>query len=308
MMTSEKKEHIVTITNLIQRDNIMQEDEMLKKKLLEAFKFTADFLNNNNLTWWACGGTMLGAVRHHNIIPWDDDIDIMMPREDYNKLIQIKEKLKDTGYVLLTPNDEGYYLGSAKMCNWNTTIVEARSYRKAVGVYVDIFPHDRFNYDINEYKKRGKKYRKRLFAYTMAMTQFSFKEAIESIKDKHFGVLLYGLVSLLYPIKLQKFYRKRFLEVEQFFNEGSGEYMASPTGAYGTREFFKSKWFNETIEMPFSDFVVKVPSNYHEYLTVMYGDYMTLPPLEKRNSHHGMYYVNLERHYEWEELRAKGIL
>ena len=77
------------------------------------------------------------------------------------------------------------------------------------------------------------------------------------------------------------------------FNVGSGRFIASPTGAYGTREFFDSSWFLETLEVPFNDFYVKVPKGFDGYLTVMYGDYMKLPPKSKMISHHNQYYIDL---------------
>ena len=268
-------------------------DLALKKKLLETFKFTIDFLESHQLKWWACGGTMLGAIRHHDIIPWDDDIDIMMPREDYNKLITISEELEKTHYRFICPRDEDYYLTSAKIYDTNTTLIESKRYNLPIGVFVDIFPLDQFNLSYKEYCKLYKKYNRAAMRLKLSMARFSVSEALYDIKANHKGAFLSGLFSLFFPYKNRLLYRQRFLEIEKMFDYGSGAHIASPTGAYKTREFFDSKWFKNTISVQFNSFTVRVPENYHEYLTTMYGDYLKLPPVEKRTTHHSFQYINI---------------
>ena len=129
-----------------------------RQKLLDTFKFTIRFFESHNLRWWACGGTMLGAIRHHDIIPWDDDIDIIMPRDDYNKLLDDAIDLKDSHYSLITPRDQNYYLTSAKIYDNKTTLIESRRYPFAIGVFVDIFPLDQFDYSFKEYCYLFKRY------------------------------------------------------------------------------------------------------------------------------------------------------
>lgn len=268
-------------------------DIAFKQILLETFKFTIDFLESHELKWWACGGTMLGAIRHHDIIPWDDDIDIMMPRNDYNRLIDLSKDLVGTNYRFICPRDEDYYLPSAKIYDTSTTIIESKRYPFPIGVFVDIFPLDQFDYSIEEYKAKFKKYNRVASRFKLGMARYSISEAISDIKTKHLGSLFYGMKSLLFPYRKREKYRASFLGIEQMFNNAKGRNIASPTGAYGTKEFFRSEWFDETIECAFNDFSVKVPVGFKQYLTVMYGDYMKLPPEDKRVSHHCFYYIDL---------------
>ncbi len=269
-------------------------DIAFKQKLLETFKFTIDFLESHQLKWWACGGTMLGAIRHHDIIPWDDDIDIMMPRDDYNKLIDLSKELENTHYRFICPLDEDYYLTSAKIYDTSTTIIESKRYPFPIGVFVDIFPLDQFDYSYEEYCRLYKHYNRAAMGLKLGMARFSISEALYDIKTNHKGALLYGLISLFFPYRKRYTYRKRFLEIEQMFSHETGIHMASPTGAYGTREFFNSSVFAETIKVPFNTFYVCIPKGYHDYLTVLYGDYMKLPPMSDRVSHHGHYFISLK--------------
>lgn len=264
-----------------------------RQKLLETFRFTISFFESHNLRWWACGGTMLGAIRHHDIIPWDDDIDVIMPREDYNRLLEVAIDLNESHYSLVTPRDNDYYLTSAKIYDNKTTLIESKRYPSAIGVFVDIFPLDQFDYSFKEYCRMFKRYDRIAKRLKLGMARYSFSEAVRDLKNRHLGALYFGLQSLLYPFRRRNIYRKEFLEIEQMFNDGSGRHIASPTGAYGTREFFDSSWFLETIEVPFNVFSVKVPKGYDGYLTVMYGDYMELPPESKRFSHHDHFFVDL---------------
>lgn len=96
----------------------------MKNKLNEVFQFTIDFLNSYNLNWCVAYGTAIGAVRHHGIIPWDDDIDIFMPREDYNKFMSLRGELYDTHYRIIAMGDDNYWLPFAKLFDSNTTIWE----------------------------------------------------------------------------------------------------------------------------------------------------------------------------------------
>lgn len=279
-------------------------DDKLKIKLFEILSFTIDFFNKHNLRWFACGGTMLGAVRHNDIIPWDDDIDLMMPREDYDKLLSLKHEFENTRYRIASIADKGFYLTSAKIYDATTTIWEVRRYEFLIGAFVDIFPLDSTDFDHELYNKQHLLYSKARKNYQMALSHFTFSEMIWDLKNKHPNALLTGIQSLFHNRKLDQLYSVLLCADRMFANTGN-KYTVSPSGAYGTREFFLSEWFKDYMLFPFRDLMVRVPDGYKSYLTVMYGDYMTLPPVDKRVSHHSQYYVNLTEALTLEDVKNR---
>ena len=116
-----------------------------KSKVLEVLKYTIKFCEKNNLKYYLADGSALGCVRHKGYIPWDDDIDIYMPRKDYNRLISLKEKVSLDGYTVKSLKDKNYYLTFAKIYDSNTTVWEFKDCPDILGVYVDIFPLDLTN-------------------------------------------------------------------------------------------------------------------------------------------------------------------
>ena len=116
---------------------------LFKQKILQTFKFTKKILERHNLKYIACGGTVLGAVRHQGFIPWDDDIDIYMPREDYNKFIQLNSESEKEGYQIVSvEHSYGYYLPFAKVIDNNTltslTLLIAQSNPKEKDLIIDL--------------------------------------------------------------------------------------------------------------------------------------------------------------------------
>lgn len=273
--------------------------DALKEKLLETFLFAKDFFAKHDIRYVACGGTVLGAVRHKGFIPWDDDIDIYLPRADYNRLLAMGGELRQQGYEVISVANEGYYMPFAKISRLDTTVWEFERLPMVMGVFIDLFPLDEF--DEPDDVITARQYRSHFYfdKYINALSHYPFSSLLQCLVkgDVHgLGVRVLNLWRKRNPQR----YLQAFLDFEQGYVGRSGDKCVCVTQWEG--RIFKSEWFHDVIELPFESTTVTVPRAYHDYLTVLYGDYMQLPPEEKRIQHPN-YYLNLNQRLTLEEVK-----
>ncbi len=258
--------------------------EEMKKIELNILIYFTEVCEENNLRYYLGGGTLLGAVRHKGFIPWDDDIDVMMPRPDFQKLLSLS--INNENYNIIKPGAEGYYYNFAKLVD-TRTILEEKGIKRidGLGVYIDIFPLDgmpetpdarkkRFK-ELNSIRKRinntcllKPKFHRNPFAYLNACRIYNSNKNID-------------LSSL----------QKKYLDSALKNSFDDSEFVFAAGGAYGARDIFPGKWFKKEIELQFENLSVKAFNGYDFYLTQLYGDYMTLPPEDKRvTPHHTIVY------------------
>ena len=280
--------------------------DLYKRKLLETLSFTISLLETNKLKWFAAYGTAIGAVRHKGIIPWDDDIDICMPRDDYNKLLALSAELKDTKYRIISLGDDNYWLPFAKIYDSSTTILERKEYPCVFGVYIDIFPYDSINettvLNYNAaYSDIAASYRR----YSSCQKTINFNKYLSLIRKGHLGTLksLIGFDMMGFSSKERVLNEIR--EKEKIYSDENGSYYGSFTEPY--RKYFKKEWFSSSIWVPFENQNVRLPVGYDQYLSKIYGDYMALPPVEKRVLKHGIprCYCNLKEGITIEEVKKR---
>ena len=301
------------------------QSDPLKTRLLEVFQFAKEFFQQHNLRYIGCGGTVLGAIRHKGFIPWDDDIDLYMPRKDYEQLLQLAPEFQGTGYELLhwdnltlnsqssysLPTREGqggslnsqYYMPFAKIADCHSTIWEFRHLPFLFGVSIDIFPLDEF--DEADEVITARQYRSHYYfdKYLNAVSRYSCKDMLQALckADVHrLGVQVLSKWRSHNPRK----YLQAFRQFEETYkHNGPGPKCVCVTQWEG--RIFQSEWFHDVIEVPFEDTTLIIPRAYDAYLRKLYGDYMQLPPEEKRVSH-PHYFFDIDHRLTLEELRSRN--
>lgn len=268
----------------------MSELTPLQQKLLALLKAFHTVCETNKLTYYVAFGTMLGCVRHGGFIPWDDDIDVTMPRKDYEKLKQIMKKPSDD-YSFETSDmghkDFGYAFG--KFYDNHTTLIETSSLKTKRGIYLDVFPLDDAG---NTYKEAEKLYRKVYLSRVLLQSRlFPIKKGRGIFKNS---------VSL--AARLIPFYRPNKaaakLERKEALNTGKNALKAVFSG---TEDFTHCVLENAVYGKPalyqFENIQVYGPEQGEKYLEKVFGDWKTLPPEEKRVIRHDFIKLELDSSY-----------
>lgn len=249
-----------------------------------------------NIEYFLMGGTLLGAVRHHGFIPWDDDIDIIMKREDYDIFIRKAQSLLPDYYFLQNNDTDKDYLNYfSKIRDSRTTFWESscKSHDINHGVFIDVFPLDYYPVSNAFLFKRIK---------TFADMRISGWYNVEQPKTGIGKSMVKLLGKIILPTKRSaiKFRNIHYKSVK------SSTLVANLSGAWGAKEIFPKEYFDETIKIPFEGKKYSIPAKFDLILRQMYGDYMQLPPENKRISHHYTEVIDLEKSFM--EYRTKYLL
>ena len=284
----------------------MESFDIVKYKavLLEVFKAFISICKHYNLHYYCAGGTALGAVRHHGFIPWDDDIDVLMPRNDYEKLISLNSEISKTSYSIISAQNTRKFATFAKFYNKNTTLWEFKEIPFVYGVYIDIFPLDEFPDDLDLFYHKYIKLRNIQRFYQLSQMRFSLDDIIHYYKIKDMRFFYKGLLSFFFPNFLSNHFRLQYLKVEKSFTHQKGNHVVCSCGEYYKKEYFEKKWFEGWEELPFEGLIVRVPRMYDAYLSFVFGDYMKLPPKEKQVSHHYHYFLDLNKGMTMEDVEV----
>lgn len=250
---------------------------IIKKLLVKLMSDFHEICEENHLMYNVFGGTMLGAVRHKGMIPWDDDIDVVMPRSDYDSFIDLVRKKYAGSYRIYVYPDEDYCYPYAKLALNNTLLIEPlRNRYKKCKLYIDIFPVD--GYPVHHEKEYFKEMRR---------LKFFRDHAIHTIPNPDsFKGRIRTLFAKICEIPSVRYYVEREIKLAKSNDYNTAEYVLLQGAGWCERGKLEKTVFLDRKLYPFENIQVYGISDYNDHLTRLYGDYMTPPPLEKQVSNH----------------------
>lgn len=254
--------------------------EETKKLELGILKTVTSFCEENGIRYFLAYGTLIGAARHKGFIPWDDDIDLQMPRPDYEKFMSLYNEKNDASpYRALLPLKDGSRHTFLKVVDTRTAKVEKGMHYedgKAPGIDIDIFPIDGQPEDDREYEKYYKK-KNRIF-----------REIYELVGTYSWKRKLLYLFPRIHAHILGK--EKLFAKIEKInapYPYEEAKMVGATNSLYnGIKNRTEKKNYESHVLLEFEGEMFRAPVGYHEILSSFYGDYMILPPPEKQVTHH----------------------
>ncbi|MBR6572917.1 MAG: LicD family protein [Clostridia bacterium] len=271
----------------------------IQNKMLDILLYFDSFCKENNLRYFLCGGTCLGAVRHKGFIPWDDDVDVFMLREDYEKLQSLWEENADKDkYACVRSNDKvNIHHSATEIKDNNTTFINKHSVDCDIhhGLMIDVIPIDGI--------PESSFLRILQMIDSMIYCCFNFQRLPE-----HKGKLIYYATKLALSVfkgdkiryKIWKGAEKR---ISKYGTKNCKQVASFGEGATIMKMRFPTQWFYTEKYLEFEGHNLPVPADFDEYLKISFGDYMQLPPEEDRIARHNAVFIDLENSY----TKYKGI-
>lgn len=259
----------------------------LQQLELKILKQVISICETHGLKYYAYAGTALGAVRHGGFIPWDDDIDIVMFREDYEKLLKIMEtELPDEYYVLNHYKYVDCHFTISRVCLKGTKFEHPEPIPVSFneGICIDIFPID----NVPESSTKRK-----LYYYKCDIMRHLFMNSVFKINNNKFNSLFHSIMHhILKRIPGQKFILNRYINCLTKYEKEKTNYCTIHEVRFVYLKFrkigyFDKKDFEPSKKVKFEDIEIYLQNDYDEQLTLFYGDYMTMPPKEERFNHSG---------------------
>lgn len=264
----------------------MEAVEKLHQVDLEIVKHVVAICEKYNLKYFMLGGTMLGSIRHKGFIPWDDDIDLGMPRNDYERFLEIAEiELPDYLQVVNYKNTPTYQYYITRIQDTNVKVIEDRigNDSKYTFASIDIFPID----GTPNNKLLRIIYFFRVLTHR-ALMSLHYKDSIDRKRKRGFVERIF--LSIMEKIPFEKIIdpykeKEKIDKLLSSQNVATSNYIGNIMGAYRTREIVPKEWYGQGKKYPFEDIELVGLDNYDEYLKFTYGDYMQLPPEDSRKTH-----------------------
>ncbi|MBE6220872.1 MAG: LicD family protein [Rikenellaceae bacterium] len=245
----------------------------LQDVILMIAKDMDELCKKNDIKYFLLGGSAIGAIRHKGFIPWDDDLDIVMDNENYEKFIKACRSDLDTGKYYIQEAFVNWPLGFTKIKLKGTFFQEPGLYvnaDKECGIFLDVFKLENAP---SSKIAQGWQYLCAKYLLCYCLLERGWKEV--SVYKK---ILMFAA----YPVKFG-FIRKFLKNQVEKWNKRETDYRLFWTGRYRyNKSFYAKDLFEEAIYVPFEDTKLPVPKKYNQWLTQIFGDYMTPPPIKER--------------------------
>lgn len=268
------------------------DNKILQSIQLDILRVTTETLQKHGINVFLVGGSCIGAVRHGGMIPWDDDIDIGLFRDDYEKARKILIEELPEGYTWCDHTTESEYpYNFGKVKKDGTAFVHGGDAHLDIhhGIYIDVFPHD-YVRSVEEFKVINGK-----------IVSLRRKIDLKCMSFKKYGKLRpvwqLPLIAAAHILVNKQKTQEKIARLSQSFLSEESEYVCNFYGIYGEKEICKKEWFGDGKKVDFDGIAALIPADYDSYLTHIYGDYMTPPPKEKQVSHHDAVFISTTEEY-----------
>lgn len=259
------------------RELTLQEIKEIELQILKTFHA---FCVENHIRYFISHGTLLGTIRYKGFIPWDDDIDVLVPREDYDRLLRI---FRDTDrYQLFCfEKNENFLFPYAKLCDMSTKKIEnGKESHLPLGLDMDIFPLDAWNGDLRKARKESKRQKRAMSR--LGLTKLDKPDSLHILKR-----MIKGVMMVFCKMVGSKHYVRKLIKGARKHSCEGAKYLGSKAwNVYGYRDILPAEVFDHPIEVEFEGHTFWAPVGYDAFLSSLYGNYMPEPPPEKRKTHH----------------------